>query len=117
METDRSKKEIENMLIGELPELVETRMGQDVLKIGEERGLVEAVVTLLEAKRGRLGWHHHMTLSLLALWFLVLERQRVGEKNTGDHGVAGAVDLQPPAPATSADGRKNRRESHQRSAA
>ena len=67
--------------------------------------------------RSWVGWHHHMTLSLLALWFLVLERQRVGEKNTGDHGVAGAVDLQPPAPATSADSCKNRRESHQRSAA
>jgi hypothetical protein len=50
------------MLIGELPELVDTKMGQDILKIGEERGLrigeerglVEAVVILLEAKRGRL---------------------------------------------------------------
>ncbi len=47
------------MLIGELPELVETRMGQDILKIGEERGRVErrvqAVVILLESKRGRLS--------------------------------------------------------------
>jgi predicted transposase YdaD len=59
---DRSKKEIEKMLIGELPELVDTRAGQDILKIGEERGLkigeerglVEATVILLEAKRGRL---------------------------------------------------------------
>jgi hypothetical protein len=58
--------------------------------------------------RSWVGWHHHMTLSLLALWFLVLERQRVGEKNTGDHGATGAVDLQPIAPATSADGRENR---------
>ena len=33
---DRSKKEIEKMLIGELPELVDTRAGQDILKIGEE---------------------------------------------------------------------------------
>ena len=29
------------------------------------------------------GWHHHMVLSLLTLWFLVLERCRVGEKKTG----------------------------------
>jgi SRSO17 transposase len=29
------------------------------------------------------GWHHHMVLSLLALWFLVLERRRVGEKKLG----------------------------------
>jgi hypothetical protein len=42
------------MLIGELPELVETRMGQDLLKIGEEQGLVKAAVIVLEAKRGRL---------------------------------------------------------------
>ncbi len=55
---NRSKKEIEKMLIGELPELVDTRAGQDILKIGEERGLkiglVEAAVVVLEAKRGRL---------------------------------------------------------------
>jgi len=59
---NRSKQEIEKMLIGELPELVDTRAGQDILKIGEERGrkigeergLVEAAVILLESKRGRL---------------------------------------------------------------
>ena len=32
----RSKQEIEKMLIGELPELVETRAGQDLIKIGKE---------------------------------------------------------------------------------
>jgi SRSO17 transposase len=26
------------------------------------------------------GWHHHMTLSLLALWFLALERGEVKKK-------------------------------------
>lgn len=51
---NRTKQEIEKMLIGELPELVETRAGQDLIKIGEERGLVESVVIVLEAKRGRL---------------------------------------------------------------
>jgi SRSO17 transposase len=40
--------------------------------------------------RSWTGWHHHMTLSLLALWFLQVERLRVGEKKSGDHGVAGA---------------------------
>jgi hypothetical protein len=43
--------------------------------------------------RGWTGWHHHMTLSLLALWFLQLERLRLGKKNAGGDGVAGAVDL------------------------
>jgi hypothetical protein len=34
-----------------------------------------------------------MTLSLLALWFLILERRRVGGENPGGDGVAGAGDL------------------------
>jgi SRSO17 transposase len=42
--------------------------------------------------RSWLGWAHHMTLSLLALWFLQLGRLRLGKKNTGDHGVAVAGD-------------------------
>jgi hypothetical protein len=40
--------------------------------------------------RSWVGWHHHMTLSLLALWFLQLERLRLGGKNPGRHGTAGA---------------------------
>ncbi len=43
--------------------------------------------------RGWLGWHHHMTLALLALWFLVLERRRLGEKKTGDQRGPDARDL------------------------
>jgi hypothetical protein len=50
----RTRQEIEKMLVGELPELVETRTGQDLIKIGEERGLAKAVVIVLEGKRGRL---------------------------------------------------------------
>jgi len=30
--------------------------------------------------RSWVGWHHHMTLSMLALWFLVLDRRRLGKK-------------------------------------
>jgi SRSO17 transposase len=30
--------------------------------------------------RGWRGWHHHMTLVMLAMWFLVLEKRRLGEK-------------------------------------
>jgi SRSO17 transposase len=35
--------------------------------------------------RGWVGWHHHQALSLLALWFLVLQRlrQKPGEKKRG----------------------------------
>jgi SRSO17 transposase len=40
--------------------------------------------------RGWVGWHHHMTLSLLALWFVILETDRVGGKNPGVDGAANA---------------------------
>jgi hypothetical protein len=45
--------------------------------------------------RGWVGWHHHTALSLLALWFLALQRRRLGEKRTTDDrarsaGAAGA---------------------------
>lgn len=38
--------------------------------------------------RGWRGWHHHMTLVMLALWFLVLEKRRLGEKNQDGHDAA-----------------------------
>jgi hypothetical protein len=34
-----------------------------------------------------------MTLTLLALWFLQVERLRLGKKNTAGDGVAGTTDL------------------------
>jgi SRSO17 transposase len=40
--------------------------------------------------RGWVGWHHHTALSLLALWFLVLQRQRLGEKRAADDRPRGA---------------------------
>jgi SRSO17 transposase len=67
--------------------------------------------------RSWVGWHHHMTLSLLALWFLVLERQRVGGKNPGHHGAAGAGNLQQATPTARTDSRHNRRRHHHRPAA
>src|SRR3989440_480512 len=47
--------------------------------------------------RGWVGWHHHMTLALLALWFLTLERRRLGGENPGLNAAAGTADLQPAA--------------------
>jgi SRSO17 transposase len=38
--------------------------------------------------RSWLGWHHHLTLVMLALWFLKLETQRLGEKSSRRHHVA-----------------------------
>ncbi len=36
--------------------------------------------------RGWVGWHHHIALSLLALGFLALQRQRLGKKRAPDDG-------------------------------
>jgi SRSO17 transposase len=62
--------------------------------------------------RSWVGWHHHMTLSLLALWFLILERLRMGGKIPGGDGVADQGDLQPPATDAGAESRADRGDSH-----
>jgi SRSO17 transposase len=53
--------------------------------------------------RSWVGWHHHITLALLALWFLVLERGRLGGKNPGSDSGANASHLHRAAPQTSPD--------------
>lgn len=53
--------------------------------------------------RSWVGWHHHMTLCLVALWFLCLERRRVGGENPGDHRTAGEAHPGPPAPRPAAE--------------
>jgi SRSO17 transposase len=40
--------------------------------------------------RGWLGWHHHTALSMLALAFLVLQKQRLGEKRGTDERAGSA---------------------------
>jgi SRSO17 transposase len=83
--------------------------------VGSERHRVEE---MLQAGKGEVGlgqyevrswvgWHHHMTLSMLALWFLVLERRRVGKKNPGLDGAAGTGDLPSPASAHAAELRQD----------
>ena len=67
--------------------------------------------------RSWVGWHHHMTLSLVALWFLCLERRRVGGENPGHHGAADAAGLHAVAPAPGADTGGDRGGSHARAAA
>jgi len=44
------------------------------------RGKDEVGLDEYEVRSWR-GWHHHMTLVMLALWFLVLEKRRLGKKN------------------------------------
>ena len=45
--------------------------------------------------RSWVGWHHHVTLSLVAVWFLILERIRLGGENPGGDRVADAGDRLP----------------------
>jgi SRSO17 transposase len=47
--------------------------------------------------RSWVGWHHHMTLSLVALWFLILEKRRLGGENPGADGAAAAGGVRPTA--------------------
>jgi SRSO17 transposase len=47
--------------------------------------------------RSWVGWHHHMTLSLLAVWFLIREKERLGKKNPGADGAAAAGGVRPAA--------------------
>jgi SRSO17 transposase len=53
--------------------------------------------------RSWTGWHHHMTLTLLALWFLQLERLRLGEKKSGSDGVVDPADLHETAAAATGE--------------
>jgi SRSO17 transposase len=53
--------------------------------------------------RSWVGWHHHMTLAMVAMWFLSLERRRIGGENPGGDGAASASDLHPVAAASGTD--------------
>jgi SRSO17 transposase len=50
--------------------------------------------------RGWIGWHHHTALSLVSLWFLTLQKARLGKKTPPAHR-AGSSD-RAPLPARSA---------------
>jgi SRSO17 transposase len=89
----------------------------ELVRVRSSRHRIEEV--LQEAKgevglahyevRSWVGWHHHVTLALLALWFLVLERMRMGGENPGSDRGADARDLHRIAPQASPDGAGDRR--------
>lgn len=64
--------------------------------------------------RSYVGWHHHMTLSLLALWFLNLERVVMGEKNTGGDGATGTGDSRAAVASSRPHGSADRARGHRR---
>jgi hypothetical protein len=45
------------------------------------------------------GWHHHMTASLIALWFLVLEHRTLGKKSSTLRGDGALHDIRAATPA------------------
>ena len=67
--------------------------------------------------RSWVGWHHHMTLAMVAMWFLSLERRRVGGKNPGSDGVAVASDIHAIAALPGSDSRGDRGRCHSCAAA
>ena len=64
----------------------------EFVRAAKSRGRIEQCLQRAKSETGLAdyetrtwqGWHHHQTLSLLASWFLVLERLR-GEKKDADH--------------------------------
>jgi hypothetical protein len=48
---NKTKEEIEAMIV-DLPPLEETRSGQDLIRIGQERGLREAILLVLRRQQG-----------------------------------------------------------------
>ena len=67
--------------------------------------------------RSWIGWHHHMTLSMVAMWFLCLERRRVGGENPGDHRAPDAAGVHEIASSPRTDPRGDRRGNQPRAAA
>jgi SRSO17 transposase len=85
-----------------LSELVRVRFTRH--RIEEVFGAAKGEVGLGQYEvRSWVGWHHQMTLSFLALWFLILERIRVGGENPGRDGVASTGDLHPAAAGAGAE--------------
>jgi len=85
---------------------------EEVLQEGKgEVGLADYEV------RSWVGWHHHLTLALVALWFLTLERRRLGGKNPGADAPAGAAGVQPVAARPAAGTGASRRGGQPRAAA
>jgi SRSO17 transposase len=99
-----------------LAELVRVQRQRHRIEEVFEAGNGEAGLDHYEV-RSWVGWHHHMTLSLVALWFLCRERRRVGGENPGGHGPPDAADLHAIAASSGANSGGDRRGGHARIAA
>lgn len=98
-----------------LAELVRVQRQRHRIEELFEAGNGEAGLDHYEV-RSWVGWHHHMTLSLVALWFVCLERRRVGGENPGTHGPADPAGLHPAATSSGSNPRGDRRGDQSRAA-
>jgi SRSO17 transposase len=73
---------LSNAPLASLSELVRAASERQRIEECFERAKSEAGLAQYEV-RSWAGWHHHMTLSMLATWFLTLEARRVGKKDSG----------------------------------
>jgi SRSO17 transposase len=85
-----------------LPEVVGAQRQRHRIEELFEAGNGEAGLDHYEV-RSWVGWHHHMTLALVALWFLCLERRRVGGENPRHHRLTDATSIHTVAPRSSTD--------------
>jgi SRSO17 transposase len=78
-----------------------TRVAKAEHRIEEclQRGKSEAGLADYQV-RTWMGWHHHITLSLMATWFLVLEAQRGKKLDAGNHGSADTQTACPAPPSS-----------------
>jgi SRSO17 transposase len=96
-----------------LEELVRARFARHRIEEVFEAAKGEVGLARYEV-RGWVGWHHHVTLSLLAPWFLCRERRRVGGGNQGDHRRAGPRGIRAAPAAPDAGPGADRRGGHAR---
>jgi len=88
----------------------------ELVRVRFERHRIEEVFEAAKGETGLahsevrswVGRHHHMTLALLAVWFLILERRRVGGENPGGDGVAGPRALHATAAGAGSEPRTDR---------
>jgi SRSO17 transposase len=97
--------------LGQEPELKYHRSNAPVeillLKLAQVRGMRWTIEEDIQSGKGECGldeyetrgwkgWHHHTTLSLLAMASLVLQRVRLGEKRAADKRARGPRASEPP---------------------
>jgi SRSO17 transposase len=89
---DEHSYALTNALAGvALAELVRVKQARHRIEEAFQLGKGEVGLGQYEV-RSWVGWHHHMTLSLLALWYLLLEQREAGEKSSRADGPAVAAD-------------------------